>query len=76
MEILKFKKWFLLLAINLSLVFIACSEKAKDIFNPTFQNQIEFSLSDKIYKMEEVVKRQSQIKVDSVNIYLNFLLMK
>jgi hypothetical protein len=72
MEILKFNKRFLLLAINLSLIFIACSEKAKDIFNPTFQNQIEFSLSDKIYKMEEVVKRQSQIKVDSGKYLLKF----
>lgn len=72
MEILKFNRLILLIVLVISFFFISCSEKAKDIFNPTFQNSVEFSLSDKTYKMEEIVKRQSQIKVDSGKYLLKF----
>jgi len=72
MEILKLKKFLLSLVIILPFLFVACSEKAKDIFNPTFQSAVEFSLSDRTYKMEEIVKRQSQIKVDSGKYLLKF----
>lgn len=56
----------------LSILFYACSEKAKDIFNPTADNLIEFSLTRKTYKMEDVIKRQSQISVDSGKYLLRF----
>lgn len=72
MAFLKLNKLLLFVSLILSLILIACSEKAKDIFNPTFQSSVEFSLSDKTYKMEEVVKRQSQIKVDSGKYLLRF----
>jgi len=70
MEILKIKN--LLILIIFSILFLSCSEKAKDIFNPTSDNLIEFSLSQRTYKMEDVVKRQSQIKVDSGKYLLKF----
>ncbi|MGB9663815.1 MAG: hypothetical protein ACPL25_02685 [Ignavibacteria bacterium] len=72
MEILRLRRLILAVALVISLIFVSCSEKAKDIFNPTFQNSVEFSLSDKTYKMEEIVKRQSQIKVDSGKYLLKF----
>lgn len=72
MEILKSKRLILSATLVISFVFISCSEKAKDIFNPTLQNLVEFSLSDKTYKMGEIVKRQSQIKVDSGKYLLKF----
>lgn len=70
MEILKAKEYFILFL--LASLFLSCSEKAKDIFNPTADNIIEFSLSQKTYKMEDVVKRQSQIKIDSGKYLLKF----
>ncbi len=70
MEILKIKS--LSIFIILTLAFLSCSEKAKDIFNPTADNLIEFSLSQRTYKMEDVVKRQSQIRVDSGKYLLKF----
>ncbi|MCX8057412.1 MAG: hypothetical protein N3F03_07390 [Ignavibacteria bacterium] len=71
MEILKVKTK-IILPIFIGLLFISCSEKAKDIFNPTADNLIEFSLSQRTYKMEDVVKRQSQIRVDSGKYLLKF----
>jgi hypothetical protein len=71
MEILK-SKFNRLLVLIFTLSFFSCSEKAKDIFNPTSENLIEFSLSQKTYKMEDVVKRQSQINVDSGKYLLRF----
>lgn len=72
MEILRVNRLFFIAIIILPLIFFACSEKAKDIFNPTFQSTVEFGLSDKTYKMEEIVKRQTQIKVDSGKYLLKF----
>lgn len=74
MEILgKKEKFYLLIFVLLtSLLIISCSEKAKDIFNPTIDNRIEFSLSQKTYTLEEAIKRQQQISVDSGKYLLRF----
>ncbi len=71
MEILKFiyKNFLILIA---GVLFFSCSEKAKEIFNPSSESIIEFSLSKRVYKMEDVVKHQSQIKVDSGKYLLKF----
>ncbi len=72
MAILNYKIYYYLFLILTGIVLTSCSEKAKDIFNPTSENIIEFSLSKRTYKIEEVVKRQSQIKVDSGKYLLKF----
>ncbi len=71
MEVLKIK-YISFIAFLAGLLFISCSERAKDIFNPTTDNIVEFSLSQKKYKMEDVIKRQTQIKVDSGKYLLKF----
>lgn len=56
----------------LSLFLISCSDKDKEIFNPIVDNLIEFSLSNRVYKIEDIVKRQSQIQIDSGKFLLRF----
>lgn len=70
MEILIRSKF--LFIIILSIILLACSEKSKNIFDPTFDNKIQFSLSEKNYLMEDIIKRQSQIQVDSGRYLLKF----
>lgn len=70
MEIL-IRKFYLSIFV-ISLFLISCSEKGREIFNPIIDNQVEFSLSNRVYKMEDIVKRQSQIQVDSGKYLLRF----
>lgn len=74
MEILgKIYKFILLIVFAFASIIInSCSEKAKDIFNPTIENRIEFSLSQKTYTLEEAVKRQQQVSIDSGKYLLRF----
>lgn len=72
MAILKINYLKTIVFLVVSTLFFSCSEKAKDIFNPTTDNIVEFSLSKKQYNMEDIIKRQSQIKVDSGKYLLRF----
>lgn len=74
MEILgKINKFILLIVFVFASILInSCSEEAKDIFNPTIENLLEFSLSQKTYSLEETVKRQQQISIDSGKYLLRF----
>ncbi len=72
MEILKILRVIIYSLITILLSFTACSDKSKNLFDPTFENKIHFSLSEKNYLMEEIIKRQGQIFVDSGKYMLRF----
>ena len=65
-------KWIKSLLLFFLLGFISCTEKGKDLFDPTLESTIEFSLSDKTYRIEDIIKRQAQISVDSGKYLLRF----
>jgi hypothetical protein len=70
MEILR--RYLIVAVTTIIISFFACSDKSKNIFDPTFDNRIQFSLSEKNYLMEDIIKRQSQIVVDSGRFLLRF----
>jgi hypothetical protein len=72
MEILKIFRVIIYSILIFFISFTACSDKSKNLFDPTFDNRIQFSLSERNYLMEDIIKRQSQIFVDSGKYLLRF----
>lgn len=72
MEILKFSKTIFIILIFTLVWFVNCSDKSKNIFDPILENQIQFGLSERNYPMEDIIKRQGQISVDSGLYLLKF----
>lgn len=57
----------------ISIIFSnSCSDESNKIFNPTFDNLINFSLTSRTYNLEDIAKRHRQISVDSGKYLLRF----